>query len=1150
MVVVAGVLVCFATPTLNTRVQAQTALANGQRNPALQSVQPTDQEIIRHRGLKPEQIDGLHKKFSLSNREIAKLPPATLRNMLWQIAHPNVDLHAAALRFRLMKLRDEHGQIPTNAWLAAAQQRTQIISRSRPGDVMALFPSSQASAGGGSPLSPNVAGIESSGWTWLGPGNIGGRVRSILVHPTTNSIMWAGGVDGGVWKTTNGGASWFPLDDFMANLAVSCMVMDPTNPNVIYAGTGEGMYNQDAVQGAGIFKTTDGGATWAQLPSTANSSFLYVNRLGICPTNNLVILAATRSGIFRSANGGASWNLVNGTETLDLQFNPTNGQCIASGWNGNAFYSMDGGITWSAATGLPANSGFVVGRVELAYAPSNPSIVYASEDNNSGEVYKSTDGGQTYSLVNTGNSYLGGQGWYGNCVWVDPTNPNTLVVGGLDLWRSTDGGNTLTDIGGYSGGIHPDQHAIVNIPGYNGSSVRTVFIGNDGGIFKATDIVNASSSSGWTDLNNNLGITQFYGAAGNATSGTIVAGAQDNGSDRYTTGGGPNGWSMMFGGDGGFCASDPTDPNYFYGEYTYLQIYRSTDGGVSADYITSGLTDAGGDEDFDPGDTNDNNANFIAPFIIDPNNPNTLLAGGLSLWYCANAKSGTPAWTAINGGIGTPVSAIAVAPGDSDIIWVGYDDGSVYFTTNGTSGSPGWYQANLGSPNLPSRYCSRITIDPRSSSTVYVSLGGFSSGNVWRTTDNGAHWTDIAAGLPSAPVNSLVIKPSDSSSLYVGTEVGVFASADGGGTWSASNDGPANVDVDELFWMGDTLVAVTHGRGCFSIVIPSDTLLITPGTAFNSTGTAGGPFSPATESLMLTNVGAVSLKWSLVNTSSWLNVSPGNGTLAVGGSGTVTASLNAAADSLPIGSYSASVLFTNQTTGITQTRLFTLTVTSPELVQNGGFETGDFTGWTLANDDGYDYVDNGSAADISPHSGSYFAAFGQLSSDGLCTISQTLPTVPGISYLLSFWWQTTSYFGSPAAPNELRVTWNGTTELDQLNAGITPWTNQSFILTATSSSTALLFGCSDDNSYLALDDISVMPVPPAVFQVSSVNQNQFEFSWNAVTGLVYQVQYTTNLLSTNWINLGAAITATNSTLYMTNTVGPDSQRFYRAIISP
>ncbi len=655
---------------------------------------------------------------------------------------------------------------------------------------------------------PNVAGIQPSGWTWLGPGNIGGRVRSLLVHPSTPTIMWAGGVDGGVWKTTNAGTSWFPLADFMANLAVSCLAMDPADPNTIYAGTGEGFYNFDAVQGAGIFKTSDGGTTWTQLPSTTSLAFYYVNRLAISPNNSEVILAATGFGIYRSTDGGGSWSQRYSTRTLDLHFNPNDAtKCIAAG-EGFILYSTDGGMTWSAASGITA-----AGRIETAYASSNPSITYASAYKNNGEVYRSSDGGQSYARVNTGKNYLDSQGWYDNAIWVDPTDANTLIVGGIDLWRSRNGGTTLTQISNWQNtptSAHADHHVIVNHPGYNGVGNQIAFFGNDGGVYRVADVYTATTTSGWTELNNNLGITQFYGAAGNASSGTIVGGTQDNGTIRYTTTGGTEGWSEMYGGDGGFCAADPSNPNYFYGEYVYLQIARSANGGASASDISSGISDAGGTS----------TANFIAPFILDLNSPATMLAGGVSLWRTTNVKATSPAWTAIKSVTSgsSPISAIAVALGSSDIIWVGHNNGDIYRTANGTAASPTWTRADLGSPNLPNRYCSRITIDPRNSSLVYVTFGGFSSDNVWRTTDAGATWSSLSSALPSAPINSLVIAPSDSKALYVGTEVGVFASLDGGTTWSASNDGPANVCVKELFWVTNRLVAVTHGRGLFSII--------------------------------------------------------------------------------------------------------------------------------------------------------------------------------------------------------------------------------------------------------------------------------------------------------------------------------------------
>jgi len=196
-------------------------------------------------------------------------------------------------------------------------------------------------------------------------------------------------------------------------------------------------------------------------------------------------------------------------------------------------------------------------------------------------------------------------------------------------------------------------------------------------------------------LNHNLGITQFYGAAGNLTSGTIIGGTQDNGTVRYRPQGGSNGWTMMKGADGGFCAADQTDPNYFYGEFTNLKIYRSTDGGNTADYIYGGTGDA-------------RNANFTAPFVLDPNNPNTLLAGGASLWRSTNVKNPRPSWTAIKSPASTNISAIAVAKGDSNIIWVGHNNGQIYYTTNGAAANPTWAR--------PLMVCHRASV-PESRST-------------------------------------------------------------------------------------------------------------------------------------------------------------------------------------------------------------------------------------------------------------------------------------------------------------------------------------------------------------------------------------------------------------------------------------------------
>ncbi|MDX1417972.1 MAG: hypothetical protein R3293_27470, partial [Candidatus Promineifilaceae bacterium] len=591
----------------------------------------TDADAAAARGLTLETVRDLHSNRSLTNREICTMSSTLLERAIVKAGNPKPDHPGEAAAFRRQSLEDEKGQIPPDGYSRAAEhmQRMRALRGNQ------------------------TMGIDPAAWTWLGPGNIGGRVRALIIHPDSPNQMWAGSVAGGIWKTTDGGASWQPEDDFMANLAVSTLVMDPTNSNTIYAGTGEGFYNSDAIRGAGIFKTTDGGATWEQLPSTATEDFYYVNRLAVSADGS-TLLAATRTGIFRSTDGGASWNQRISAIVLDIDFHPADStKAVAGGTIGGAtWFSNDGGITWFSAVYSPPLTGS--GRIELAYAPSQPDIVYASVNNSGGQVWKSSDGGQSYTPVHSGSFYLGSQGWYDNIIWVDPTDPNTFIVGGIDLWRSTNGGATLGKISEWSSApfsAHADHHVIVAHPEFDGIDNKTVFFGNDGGVYKAQNVYTVAGTSGWQELNNNLGITQFYGARGNAHSGVIVGGTQDNGTLRYT--GDSESWDEMFGGDGGWSAADPGDPNYFYGEYVYLQIHRSTNGGATSQYIHNGISDAG------------SCANFIAPFILDPNDANTLLAGGCHLWRSSNVKAPVPTWTDIKptipgGRWEQEISAIAV----------------------------------------------------------------------------------------------------------------------------------------------------------------------------------------------------------------------------------------------------------------------------------------------------------------------------------------------------------------------------------------------------------------------------------------------------------------------------------------------------------
>lgn len=831
----------------------------------------TDEDVARDRHIKVEQVRELKLELGASNELLGQLSEPRLRHQLLKLRYPDIQRQRAA--FMLLPKKNEQGAIPINALPKAFQQLKSFRLSSR--SNIARMPTALPTGGFRSISSrlalPPTAGLfpDHSGWESLGPTNIGGRIRSIVIDPTNPNSIWIGSVGGGVWRSMNGGKSFSAVDDLLANLAVSTMVMDLTNPKVIYAGTGEGFYNFDSIRGAGIFRTIDG-SKWEQLPSTVSvanaAKFQYVNRVAIS-ADGRVLLAATRSGLFRSEDPNrVTWAQKIDSQIAFVAFNPADStKAVAAGFNGECYFSTNAGNSWTPATHLDRTGHEAVwtGRVELAYASRNPQVVYASVNMNSGEIWKSTDGGQTY-VKQGGNrrddpgspaGYLGGQGWYANTIWAGDADDKVLIVGGLDLWRSDDGGDSLTEISSWWSprSAHADHHTIVSDSGY-GVSNKRMFFGNDGGIFATDDASTVGNepgypkNNGWISLNSSLSITQFFGAAANS-SGVLIGGAQDNGTLRYDTSAINQQWSEIFGGDGGGCASDPTDPSYFYGEYVFLNIHRNTDGGATAealgDRYISGLfwnpqkiNQDGGKGDWDwklppyrIEDAMTNSALFIAPFVLDPNNPERILAGGLRLWRTNNAKAPNdgctgdanaeckgPEWLAVKKSVGSKISSIAVARGNPDVIWVGHIDGEIYRTTEGTRDEPNWLRMDTNGQNkLPGRDVTHIAIDPADSNTVYATLGGFEKGNVWKTVDGGMNWTNLGTDLPEAPVYALAIHPANSQFVYVGSEVGVFASEDGGRNWSPTNEGPTSCAVKSLFWMGNKLVAVTHGRGMFRI---------------------------------------------------------------------------------------------------------------------------------------------------------------------------------------------------------------------------------------------------------------------------------------------------------------------------------------------
>lgn len=729
--------------------------------------------------------------------------------------------------FRGLGAQDVHAGRHVQALRRALSMRRALLSSTTP-----LGTAASATASGPS------SGTYSIRWTALGPDNIGGRVNTLLTNPSNAQELLAGTAGGGIWLSTDGGASWTSVGDFLGSLAVSSLARAPDG--TLFAGTGD-QFNYPK-RGIGILASSDGGSSWTALAATDptnNRNWFYVNWIAI--NSNNVMLVSTGvpgqtpewGGIYRSTNDGQSFTEVQTGASMDAVFDPNNpGDAVAEFENGTIRYSTDAGQTWSAPVTLASGGG----RITLAFAhdTSHAGWVYASVNNNpvtgttptgpSGQIWLSKDDGKTWTklaspdqLCNSDNSEC--QGNYDNVLWVDPTNALELVTGGINLFRSSDGGNTWTQISNWQNmpaSPHADQHALVSAVGFSDTTNPQVYVGNDGGVYGTSDIFTATPTSGWAELNTGLADTQFYSVAGHvgdvasANGGIvpIIGGAQDNGTEIRAEGASNNHWAEFYGGDGGTTAVDPANANNLYGEYAYLDLFNSTDGGQSANTYST-----------EPNAHDATSANFIAPFLLDPVNVDAMYAGGLNLWYGTSIQTASPSWRSLDGSTlpqnaGDFINAIAVDPQNRNNVWVGFDGGGVYHSTQAFSSQPNWQQINVG----PAAEVTAIHIVPGNPKTVYVCYWQWHSGNIYKTSDGGASWSELGQTLPPVPVNALLTDPRNAHILYAGTEVGLFVSEDGGQTWSTSNQGPANVAINRLRWFDlntPKLLVATYGRGVF-----------------------------------------------------------------------------------------------------------------------------------------------------------------------------------------------------------------------------------------------------------------------------------------------------------------------------------------------
>lgn len=714
-----------------------------------------------------------------------------------------------------------------------------------------------------------VAGGLLSSWNMLGPDNQGGRTRQLLIHPTNPSVMYTAAVGGGVWKTTDGGATWGQLTDLLLpNIAVVSLAMDPRDPQTLYAGTGEGVFNGDAIRGAGIYKSTDGGATWAAIASTVPPAgvagdFSYVFNISVSTRSPQRLYASTRTGVFRSNDGGTNWTQVingaaaNGCHDITMQVNRSVGYVFAACGTftqATVYRALD-----SASSAFsPVLSNVDMGRTSLAIAPSNEAYVYAMSSHKSTNgvegVYRSTANGaagswtkvldtskklNTLLLTNPVYAYsecvgssVGNynQGWYDNVIAVDPVNPNRVWAGGIDLFRSDDGGANwgIASYWWFDKGVdpqyaHADNHVIKFHPGYNGTSNKTMYVASDGGVFRTADATAAVGTTvsnvcgtpvangvAWTELNNQYVTTQFYHGSTYPDGSVYFGGTQDNGTWRGSTA--STSWTRLTGGDGGYTAVDTLgDANpandVLFAEYTGLSIQRSTNGGASFSDATSGIV-------------SDNGFAFIAPFTMNRTNRQELWTGGWYIWRTTNQGTSWVRASAITPGNGS-VAAVATAPSNSNNVIATMSDGYILYNNAALSAGS---STNWASTRPRTAFASSAAFDPTDANIVYVTYETFTGLSVYKSVNGGASWTAIpgtgANVLPKVPAHTVAVDPTNPSRLYVGTDIGVYTSMDGGLNWYREIAGFGAVSVEhlEINTSGTKrLYAFTHGRGAWRV---------------------------------------------------------------------------------------------------------------------------------------------------------------------------------------------------------------------------------------------------------------------------------------------------------------------------------------------
>ncbi len=648
----------------------------------------------------------------------------------------------------------------------------------------------------------------SGSWTSLGPtsytnGNSGyngglGRVNVIAFHPTDANTIYIGVPAGGVWKTTDGGSTWSPMADFLASIGVSGIAVDHSAPNTVYILTGDG--DGGDTQSIGVMKSTDGGTTWNTTGlSWGVTNFTRGYKLLMHPTNSSIMFAATTIGILKTTDGWATWSNTQSGNFRDIEFKP-GAPATMYATTSNSFYrSTNSGNSWSVvSSGLPTGED----RAELGVSAANSNYVYymtgpAGSSSFKG-LYRSTNSGASFSTMATTPNILGysttgndssSQSWYDLAIAVNPADANNTITGGVNIWRSTNGGVSNTCITNWSqpsGGfdyVHADIHELV----YNPLDNR-LYCGSDGGISYSTD-----NGNNWTSIWNGLAIMQFYRIAGvESNQNLLVGGAQDNGSNKYT---GTNTIQHIYGADGMDCMIDYNNNNTLYYSYQGGGLRRSTDGGATGTTIKPGGS----------------NGAWVTPYGMDASNPSIIYGGYSDVYRSTNMGN---SWSNL-GSDGR--GAFAVGVDNSARLYAAVSN---TIQTSANTGSS-WSTITGPWPNLTITF---IAVDPANANRVWVTLGGYTAGQkVYESTNAGSSWTNISGSLPNSPALSIAYENTGGSpmdAIYVGMSVGVYYRSDVT-AWTVCGTGLPNVPIFDLQinHTNSKIRAGTYGRGLWEAAL-------------------------------------------------------------------------------------------------------------------------------------------------------------------------------------------------------------------------------------------------------------------------------------------------------------------------------------------